>query len=153
MWKISRAEKGDIPRIKQIEIGSGLSPWSEMDYELETEREDSLFFVAKRDRQTIGFVLARLIMNKEASSSSEIEIFNIAAEKTSRRNGIASSLLEKLLKIGSLNGVQNIFLEVRESNLEAQKFYRKHRFEISGKRKNFYSNPPEDAFLMCLCLN
>ena len=40
------------------------------------------------------------------------------------------------------------YLEVRESNMPAQKLYEKHGFVKTGERKNYYKNPIENAILM-----
>jgi ribosomal-protein-alanine N-acetyltransferase len=41
-----------------------------------------------------------------------------------------------------------IILEVRKSNNPAINFYLKFNFTIAGERKNYYSNPIEDAYVM-----
>ena len=150
MCKILSAGEVDISIVKQIEIRSGLSPWSEADYLIELNRDDSLFFVAKNEQQeTVGFVLARLIMNLDTSLSNEIEIYNIAIDKDYRRKSGASALLDRIIQIGFDKGVQRIFLEVRKSNMGAQSFYKNYSFSVCGERKNFYTNPTDDAILMC----
>jgi [ribosomal protein S18]-alanine N-acetyltransferase len=42
---------------------------------------------------------------------------------------------------------ESVFLEVRESNHEARAFYEKVGFKLDGRRKSYYSNPPEAATL------
>lgn len=149
MAKILRARHGDIPKVKQIEIESGLSPWTETDYSLEIKRKESLFFVAEDKRRVVGFIVARLIMNYDyCLLPNEIEIYNIAVTKDFRRKNIASALLKEVLRIGFEKGFVKSFLEVRKSNVRAQNFYKKHSFKISGERKSFYTNPQEDAVLM-----
>lgn len=59
-----------------------------------------------------------------------------------RKKGIASKLLEYLF---SNYNLENITLEVRESNLSAIKFYEKNGFVKCSIRKNYYGN--EDALL------
>jgi ribosomal-protein-alanine N-acetyltransferase len=43
--------------------------------------------------------------------------------------------------------VTRVFLEVRESNAAARALYEKCGFQISGRRKSYYSDPAEDAVL------
>ena len=43
-------------------------------------------------------------------------------------------------------------LEVRPSNTGAQTLYRKLGFRMIGLRKGYYTNPPEDAFVLALYL-
>jgi ribosomal-protein-alanine N-acetyltransferase len=44
--------------------------------------------------------------------------------------------------------VKTIDLEVRKSNINALSLYRKEHFDITGERKNFYSDG-ETAIIMC----
>jgi ribosomal-protein-alanine N-acetyltransferase len=41
-----------------------------------------------------------------------------------------------------------VVLEVRKSNSGAIQFYDEFHFHVIGERKNYYSNPIEDAFVM-----
>lgn len=155
MTEISKARSTDVDRIKEIEIASALSPWSREDYLLEMERADSLFWVAKIEQKTVGFILARLIMYQNSNLNSnlkngEIEIYNIAVLSKYRRQSIASELLRGVIEAGSRKCVREILLEVRKSNLTAQSFYANHGFKIIGERRSFYTNPVEDAFIMSL---
>lgn len=146
---ISKTQRADIDAVKEIEIESDLSPWTFEDYLLEIKRADSLFFVAKCNGQVVGFTLARLIMLDQCTSQfKEIELYNIAVKKEYLRRRIATDLISKIIKIAHEKNVQSIFLEVRKSNTAAQNFYKKHKFTVTGERKNFYTNPPEDAVLM-----
>lgn len=77
-------------------------------------------------------------------------ITNIAIHPDHRRKGIAFSLTESIKSKAKELGLSFLTLEVRESNLAAIKLYKKSGFEITAKRKNFYSDPKEDAILMTL---
>ena len=153
MFRIEKAGAKDITLIKEIEKESGLSSWKEADYLQETAREDSLFFIAKENHKTIGFILARLIMIKSNSllnfNEGEIEIYNIAVKCEFRRNSAGSLLLNKIIEERYKKKVKKIFLEVRKTNFNARRFYKNHLFEVVGERKRFYSNPVENAMLMC----
>ncbi len=43
---------------------------------------------------------------------------------------------------------RKVLLEVRKSNNPAINFYLKFNFKITGDRKNYYSNPIEDAYVI-----
>jgi len=98
------------------------------------------FLVAELDREVAGFVIARHILD-------ESEILNIAVKRSHRRSGVGSALLAAALKDAEAQGVARAFLEVRESNLAAIAFYRKHGFEQIGRRRAYYRDPDEDALL------
>ena len=77
----------------------------------------------------------------------EGDITNVAVAPEHRRKGFAQMLIaefERLLP----DDAENIFLEVRESNIPAIELYKKCGFEKISVRKNFYANPPENAIVM-----
>ena len=71
-----------------------------------------------------------------------IEIEYIIVDDNAKRQGIGSMLLKEIEK----NNINNITLEVRESNNEAINFYKKNGFEIASIRKNYYGD--ENGYLM-----
>ena len=83
----------------------------------------------------------------------EAEIFAVAVLPEQRRRGIGSALLLKALSEFRVRGVARVFLEVRESNINAIAFYKKHGFSETGRRKAYYDDPEEDAVLMAKQLN
>ena len=74
------------------------------------------------------------------------EILAIATIEEYRNKGIAQKLLDKIK-------TKNIFLEVRESNQVAINFYKKNKFKEISIRKNYYSEPTENAIIMKLEVN
>jgi ribosomal-protein-alanine N-acetyltransferase len=85
-----------------------------------------------------GFVVFRNVANDER------EILNLAVAPALRRKGIASALLEACLQ--GFTGA--VFLEVRESNQGARKFYKLHNFQEVSRRPKYYESPPETAIVM-----
>lgn len=148
---IRKAAIVDVELIKRLEIESKLSPWTVEDYYEELKREESVFLIIRCNSKFCGFLLARLITNFQNDLPETVaEIYNIAIEKEYRRHKLGTKILGRLIKEGTRNNLKKIFLEVRKSNTEAIKFYEKNKFIQSGIRKNFYSNPTEDAVLMYL---
>ena len=74
------------------------------------------------------------------------EILAIATIKEYRNKGVAQELLDKIK-------TKDIFLEVRESNQVAINFYKKNKFKEISVRKNYYSEPNENAIIMKLEVN
>ena len=74
------------------------------------------------------------------------EILAIATVEEYRNKGIAQELLDKIK-------TKDIFLEVRESNQVAISFYKKNKFKEISVRKNYYSEPNENAIIMKLEVN
>jgi [ribosomal protein S18]-alanine N-acetyltransferase len=75
----------------------------------------------------------------------EWELENIAVAANARRRGLAARLMNEFMDVARGRGADNIFLEVRESNHAARALYNKWAFVETGRRKNYYSEPVEDA--------
>ena len=99
-----------------------------------------------------SFVYVYLIENKVCGyliildSIDVYEILAIATVEKYRNKGIAQELLDKIK-------TKDIFLEVRESNQTAINFYKKNNFKEISIRKNYYSEPTENAIIMKLEVN
>ena len=78
----------------------------------------------------------------------EAHISTIAAHHDWRRRGIGELLIASMIDAGAEIGAQMVTLEVRLSNLNAQSLYRKYGFEVTGRRKGYYSDNGEDALIM-----
>lgn len=139
--EIFPATAEDLEAIAEIESLSGLSQWGIESYKSELARDENLFYVARSEGKVIGFVFARLI-------TPEIEIFNIAVLPDFRKQGIGRKLFETILELAVDRGCRECWLEVRESNLAARRFYEKLNFQNVGRRKNYYQFPVEDALLL-----
>ena len=100
-------------------------------------------YVCERDGKITGVLQWRNIRE-------ESEILTIAVRPELRRRGNATFIMREFVKLMHEQGIQQIFLEVRESNLGAIALYRKFGFAIAGRRANYYQNPDESAFLLSL---
>lgn len=136
----------DLLEVVEIEESCGLSLWGWDGYHTELGRRESIMLVARRggwdERQRLlGFVAARV-------GADEVHINNIGVRQEVRRAGLGSLLLRTALLRSSLYGAARAVLEVRASNHVAQALYRRHGFDVAGRRKNYYKNPTEDALVM-----
>ena len=133
-----------------------MSFWSKNDYLCEIERSNSYIKAARIGGKILGFIAARFNIETSdeetnyTAAAAEIDILNIGVLKDSQKQGIGQLLLEGLLLKAESLKVQSVWLEVRESNLNARNFYSRNGFVEIQKRKNFYNNPTEDAVLMTL---
>ena len=99
-----------------------------------------------------SFIYTHIIDNKVCGylmvldSIDVYEILAIATIEEYRNKGIAQELLDKIK-------TKDIFLEVRESNQVAINFYKKNKFKEISVRKNYYSEPNENAIIMKLEVN
>ncbi len=142
----------DISEIKKIETESGLSDWNSADYVKEINSKFSFTKTTVLENKIVGFIIARLIIINLDRQIDFSEIYNIAVSKEYRKNGIGNFLIENFIKHCKKNKIQEIFLEVRKSNIIARKFYKQKDFEEIAERKNYYTTPLEDAVIMKLIL-
>ena len=141
--EVEKMMDDDIQEVMKIQQEGNLSHWSFEDYQSEIFRPNSFPIVAKIDGQVVGFFVGRLIAEDYCA-----ELYNIGVNLKFRRKKIGNALLESFIKKCRDKDLEKIFLEVRESNETAIEFYLKQNFTVIGKRKNFYSNPTENAILM-----
>lgn len=78
----------------------------------------------------------------------ELNIGTIAVHPDYQRQGIGAALLETGLQAGIAEGAKLAHLEVRKSNVSAQRLYERFGFKIVGERKRYYTDNREDALLM-----
>ncbi|HEV7396493.1 MAG TPA: ribosomal protein S18-alanine N-acetyltransferase [Pyrinomonadaceae bacterium] len=145
---ISPMTEHDLLEVVEIEQSSGLSPWGWEAYHRELQSNDrGLMWVARLDPQTnSGNALAGYVVGRLAAD--ELHINNIAVRDQYRRGGLATALLNRVLAAAKRYKANKAFLEVRAGNSAAQALYEKCGFTAVGRRRNYYSNPPEDALIM-----
>lgn len=137
--------------ILNIQTECGLSVWSKNDYLSELERKDSIFKIVRNaDEKIIGFALVRLLIGNSNDSNISFdssEILNIAVRTLFQDKGIGQMIFDEILYALKEKNIEEIWLEVRESNDKAIIFYQKNNFERQSERKNYYSNPTENALV------
>ena len=146
--RIRKVGYDDIDRIIDIERSwHHLSHWS-VDSYYRLINEDSLTssFVAEIDDESgdakiVGFVIFHI-------TAGISEIYNIAVQAQHARLGVGRLLMSAAIETSRERKASKVVLEVRKSNVPAINFYYGFNFHIVGERKNYYSNPLEDAYVM-----
>jgi ribosomal-protein-alanine N-acetyltransferase len=121
-------------------------PWSERFFRQELQVECARSFLAEVDGRIVGYIIFWLLPG-------EIDIHNVAVRNDFRRRGLGRGLLAKVVLEARNRASSRITLEVRKSNVPAQKLYESMGFAVTGVRKGYYSDDGEDAFLMVLELS
>jgi ribosomal-protein-alanine N-acetyltransferase len=78
----------------------------------------------------------------------ELHVNNLAVLPDFRRRGVASALLTYVLEEGMRMGALRATLEVRRSNTAALMLYERFGFTVAGIRRDYYTNPQEDALIL-----
>ena len=153
---IREATEEDIPRVLEIEREAISPPWthgallSEM-YSTATYFAVVPFAHEGSSPQGRGLsippshILGFIIMRRAAD---EGELYQVAVDAAHRRQGIADELMEAALVWAHDCGIASIYLEVRKSNEAAIALYAKHGFIQVGFRKEYFTEPFEDAVVM-----
>ena len=145
-FTLSPADESMIDDILLIADQCGLAPWSRNDYLAEIGRPDSIFLVLHAGPKLTGFIVGRIIPGREAGH--EAELYNIGISPDFRRLGGGKMLLESFLSECVNRGATSVWLEVRASNANAIKLYEKAGFIKQSLRKQYFSDPLEDAIIM-----
>ena len=139
---IRRMRKEDLDAVTAIEEATFAIPWSRESFRQELERNVAArYLVAEVEGKVIGYAGAWIILD-------ESHITNIAVEEAYRGQGIGRQLTQALIQYLSNLGACYATLEVRVSNIRAQNLYKSLGFVSVGKRKRYYEDNQEDAFLM-----
>lgn len=133
----------DIDAILKIEQVSFPLPWTRSMFEQELHIPTSHFFVAKAlpGKDIVGYAGYWQVVD-------ELHLINIAIKPEFRRQGLGKHLLYYILCDGKRLGLKRATLEVRSSNLAAQRLYEQMGFKNIALRKKYYADNLEDAVIM-----
>ena len=131
----------DMPEILDIEDRSFEFPWSEEDFIRCLRQRNCIGMVAECNDQTVGLMIYELHKNR-------LHILNFAVHPEYLHQGIGLQMAENLMSKLSHQLRTRILLEVRETNLNAQLFFRTAGFRAVSVLRDFYEDTTEDAYLM-----
>lgn len=136
-WMIRR----DMPEVLDIENESFEFPWLEEDFIRCLRQRNCIGMVAENEDRVVGFMIYEL-------HKTRLHVLNFAVNSACRRRGIGNQMIAKLVSKLSLERRTRIMLEVRETNLPAQLFFRASGFRAVSVLRDYYDDTPEDAYLM-----
>ncbi|MCH2127564.1 MAG: ribosomal protein S18-alanine N-acetyltransferase [Pirellulaceae bacterium] len=136
-WMIRR----DMPEVLEIENSSFEFPWTEDDFIRCLRQRNCIGMVAEYDGRVVGFMIYEL-------HKTRLHILSFAVHEEFQRNGVGRQMANKLIGKLSPQRRTRILLEVRETNLSAQLFFRNVGFRATTVLKDFYDDTTEDAYLM-----
>jgi ribosomal-protein-alanine N-acetyltransferase len=140
-WMIRR----DMPEVLNIEQQSFEYAWTEEDFLRCLRQRNCIGMVAEQGEKVIGFMIYEL-------HKAKLHILNFAVSPAFRRFGVGSQMVGKLVGKLSSHRRTKITLEVRESNLSAQLFFRAQAFKAVRVLRHYYEDSGEDAYLLNYCL-
>jgi ribosomal-protein-alanine N-acetyltransferase len=138
---IRNMQQDDIPAVVEIEQVSFATPWPGQSFIEETYKKYGFSKVAVLDGKVIGYACADY-------ASHESRILKIAVHPDFRRRGVATMLMNDMTEALKNKGCVFMYLKVRASNTDAQRFYEILGFKTETVRKKYYDGPAEEALLM-----
>jgi len=141
IYTIIPIENSHIKPLAALEKQCFTSPWSVESIADQLVNPLAHFLVAAAGSAVAGYIGTQEI-------AGECYITNIAVSPEYRRSGIAQALLTAAQEGARARGCSFITLEVRVSNMPAIALYSKNGFTVAGERRDFYTKPDENAYIM-----
>jgi [ribosomal protein S18]-alanine N-acetyltransferase len=131
----------DYPQVMEIENECFEFPWTEEDLTRCIRTRNYIGIIAEESDRVLGYAVYEL-------QTHGIHILNLGIHPKFRRRKIASQLIEKLFGKMGVQRRTRLTLEVRESNVAAQVFFRSLGFRATKILRNYYDDTDEDAYCM-----
>ncbi len=138
---IVNMNESHVAQIAALEKECFSDPWSEASIASELSNEWSLWLVDEEDGQVVAYVGSQ-------SAPPDTDIMNVAVAPAYRRQGRGKALMLAMMDALRKLEREQLFLEVRESNVPALALYERLGFVQVGKRPKYYVNPVEDALIL-----
>lgn len=134
-WMIKR----DLDSVMQIEQEAfGKHAWTQAEFLIANRQRNTIGMVAERNDEVVGYMIYEL-------HKSRIEVLNFAVRKRSQRLGVGNEMVDKLKQKLSFQRRSRIGLEVRETNLDAQLFFRQAGFLCKSILYGWYADEDEST--------
>lgn len=130
-----------VPEVLAIEADSFEFPWLEGDFVRCLRQRNCIGMVAEDGNRVVGFMVYELL-------KTSIHLFNFVVAPEYRHRGVGRQMIEKLVTKLSPQRRNHIVLEVRETNLDAQLFFRANGFKAVSVLRDYYGDTPDDAYVM-----
>ncbi len=134
----------DLPVVLDIECQGYSFPWSESVFRGCFRPDYRLWALEMGDRLSGYAVVAYM--------AGEAHLLNLCVAAGQRRSGAGRRLLRHLIAESARDGMSQVLLEVRDSNVHAMDLYASEGFSVIGRRPGYYpgGRDREDALVMAL---
>ena len=145
---LREAKEDDLPKIHMIESKVYPEPWTFNFFRIIYHMNTELFLVALDEEEVIGYTVGEIETTSKArrASAKVGHVLNIAVKVDYQGIGVGTMLLDELEKRFKESGAFFSYLEVRESNTNAQEIYRNRGYEYVRTAENYYGD--EDGLIM-----
>jgi ribosomal-protein-alanine N-acetyltransferase len=136
-------EPEDLDEVAALEAASFTNPWTRemLERELRQSGVARVYALRRPGYRVAAFCTCWFVLD-------EVHINTIAVDPGLRRQGLALRLMTELLRLAAAEGMSRALLEVRRSNVPAQRLYERLGFATVGTRRRYYTHPEEDALVL-----
>lgn len=144
---LERALDSDVPALAALEVACFSHPWTPAQIRDEVAAGPPGAVLVLRGvapqggGDLCGACAYRVVLD-------EMLILDLAVHPACRGRGFARFLLRVALRRAAAAGARRALLEVRAGNLGARRLYESLGFARDGVRRDYYSEPVEDAILL-----
>jgi ribosomal-protein-alanine N-acetyltransferase len=133
----------DIDAVRAIDKAAYPNPWSAETWRNELANADRLHLVAVDGDHVVGHAGLLFVLD-------EVHVTTVATDAAREGEGIATTLLVRLLRDAREHGAESATLEVRAGDARPQRLYARFGFRPAGVRRNYYQEPVDDGLVMWL---
>lgn len=139
---LRRMLEQDMDRVLEIERACFPRPWSRESFQSELSNACARYVVLMENGVIAGFGGMWLIIE-------EAHVNNVAVHPEYRQRGYGRRIMRELMRVAYRAGeIHQMTLEVRVTNVPAIDLYTSMGFEVAGRRKGYYEENGEDAYIM-----
>ena len=125
----------DLDKVTEIENRLFSDPWTKEGFFTFLTKDNTMFFVIEEKEKILAYCSMQTVLN-------------VAVSPDRQREGIGYFLVDSMLRMAEMSGIHIVHLEVREGNGTARRLYERLGFKEDGLRKDYYTDPTENAVLM-----
>ena len=142
-WTVEPATEADLDDLLAIEQASFTNPWTRQMFvwEMENTGVSAVHVLRTPEWRVAAFCMTWLVLD-------EVHVNNLAVRPEFRGRGAGRAILMEVFRLGRAQGARRATLEVRKSNAVALALYASLGFEVMGTRRDYYTNPNEDALIL-----
>lgn len=132
MFSIREATNNDVPSLVALAKAPFAADWRADIFQQSLQSNGICFLIESAlEQQALGFVTADDMFDA-------VEITNIAVHSSKQGQGLGRQLLQAVKQYAKQQDIGKIWLEVREDNVGARRFYERQGFKEVGRRENYY---------------
>lgn len=139
-WHFRPITQDDIPTLSELEKELFNDPWTAPMIAGELQENRGNNEILLQDDTILGYYFLSVL-------DDEAELHNIAVPKIFQQRGIGTYILKNIVNRCDANGIQRLYLEVRDDNASAIHLYEKMGFLRIGRRPGYYSVEKKDALI------